>query len=71
MQDLTYQPGVTAWNPVTHQWVDATQHFANVTTERLKKLWDTYDGANSPLGFSGEDIYFELLRRGEGRHCPL
>lgn len=40
-------------------------------TEELKRLWDLYDGTNEPEGVYGEDIHFELNRRGEGQHCAV
>jgi hypothetical protein len=37
----------------------------------LKKLWDAYDGTNSPLGFDGTSIHIELNRRGLGLYCAV
>lgn len=42
-----------------------------VSTERLKALWDEYDGTNEPGGWDGEEIHAELNRRGEGDYCPV
>ena len=33
---------------------------------QVRKLWDEYNGTNSPAGYDGEDIRLELNRRGEG-----
>jgi len=51
--------------------VEARELLKNVSTEQLKKMWDAYDGTNSPLGFSGEDVHMELNFRGEGAYCAV
>lgn len=38
---------------------------------RLRRLWDEYDGSNSPCGFEGEDIHSELNRRSDGEYCAV
>lgn len=42
-----------------------------VSLERLKQLWDEYDGTNLPGGFMGEAVHFELNTRGEGAYCAV
>jgi hypothetical protein len=37
----------------------------------MRRLWDAYDGANHPMGYSGEDIHAELNRRGDGTYCAV
>jgi hypothetical protein len=39
--------------------------------DRLKALWDEYDGGNYPGGFSGELIHLVLNLRGHGDYCPV
>lgn len=39
--------------------------------EQLKRLWDQYDGDNSPDGYEGEEIHLALNLRGHGSYCPV
>lgn len=45
----------------------------HASTEELKALWNAWSGApDEKLGeFDHEAVYFELNRRGEGRHCAV
>ncbi len=41
-----------------------------LTTERLKELWDSYDGAETAdPEICGEDVHYVLNERGEGDYC--
>ena len=42
-----------------------------LSDEALMKLWDEYDGCNTPGGHSGEDIHMELNQRGLGHYCAV
>lgn len=44
---------------------------AGMELSDVRKLWDAYDGTNSPLGFSGEAIHMELNLRGDGLYCAV
>lgn len=37
----------------------------------VKRLWDEYDGLNSPGGYSGEAIHANLCKRGEKDYCAV
>lgn len=53
-------------------WFDADlARLTTMNTPQIKRLWDAYDGCNSPLGISGEAIHCELNRRGHGDYCAV
>lgn len=42
------------------------------TTDHLKRLWDSYDGAETADDeISGEAVHLVLNERGEGRYCAV
>jgi hypothetical protein len=47
------------------------QALSKMSVEHVKRLWDEYDGCNSPEGISGESIHLELNKRGEGAYCAV
>ena len=43
-----------------------------LSTDALKRLWDSYDGAvTSDPEISGEAVHCVLNERGEGRYCAV
>jgi len=45
--------------------------FEKYSDNDLRRLWDEYDGFNTPDGFCGEDIHNEMNRRGNGENCAV
>lgn len=39
--------------------------------DRLKQLWDAWDGSGTVEGYDGEDIHRVLNEKGEGRYCAV
>lgn len=50
---------------------DEKTKLLNMSVEKVRRLWDAYDGTNSPGGIGGEAIHLELNRRGEGWYCAV
>jgi hypothetical protein len=42
-----------------------------LSVDKLKSLWDEYDGANEPSGYLGEDIHYRLNELGYGEYCAV
>lgn len=44
-----------------------------VSTEELKAAWESWGGdpCEKVAGFDFETVFFELNRRGEGKHCAV
>jgi hypothetical protein len=49
----------------------AEQQLMAMPLEKVKALWDAYDGTNAPNGFSGEVIHLVLNKRGHGDYCAV
>lgn len=49
----------------------AEQQLMAMPLDRVKALWDAYDGSNAPNGFEGETIHLVLNKRGEGAYCAV
>lgn len=45
------------------------ERLSKMPLEKVKALWDQYDGTNAPNGFEGEAVHLELNLRGEGCYC--
>lgn len=45
----------------------------HASTEELKAAWDAWSGdpCEKVAGFDFESVFFELNRRGEGKHCAV
>jgi hypothetical protein len=62
---------------VLHDWITEQMRDENLRLLRLRtdddliSLWDQYDGANAPSGFSGEDIHRVMNERGLGEFCVV
>ena len=67
-----------------HAWLEFTQEVRawgkrpgywkakNLTTNELKALWDSYDGAEtSDAEITGEEVHYLLNLRGEGAYCAV
>lgn len=54
-----------------HPWVVERRAMEAMSDAAVKRLWDAYDGTNSPSGFSGEAIHWELNARGHGVYCAV
>lgn len=59
-----------------HKWREpyGTEYARSLSTERLKELWDKYDGIDTSIGddmISGEAIYLVLNERKEGSYCAV
>lgn len=55
-------------------WYRGLDHARTLSTERLKELWDCYDGGDFSIpdeALSGETIHFVLNERGEGAYCAV
>lgn len=49
-----------------------TPRARKLSTEELKRLWDSYDGADTADdAISGEAVHIVLNERGEGRYCAV
>jgi hypothetical protein len=62
---------MTAWLQNDEPLYRDVLRLRSVSLERLKQLWDNYDGTNAPDGFMGEAIHFALNIRGEGAYCSV
>lgn len=54
-----------------HPFPDESARMAPMSDDAVKKLWDAYDGCNSPQGICGEAIHLELNLRGHGEYCAV
>lgn len=59
--------------PVAYLWNAHIQRerLQALTTDKLKELWDRWEGVGEVEGFWGEEIHRELNRRGEGLYCAV
>lgn len=51
-----------------------TDYARTLSTEKLKELWDKYDGSDDTIGddnISGEAIHLVLNERKEGSYCAI
>lgn len=51
-----------------------TDYARTLSTEKLKELWDKYDGIDTSIGddnISGEAIHMILNERKEGSYCAV
>ncbi len=51
-----------------------TEYARTLSTEKLKELWDRYDGSDDTIGddnISGEAIHLVLNERKEGSYCAV
>ncbi|MDB5733199.1 MAG: hypothetical protein JWQ03_3094 [Variovorax sp.] len=64
--------GMMAGIRVMPDWLyDDLLHLSTMTTEEVKRLWDEYDGCNSPAGIDAVAIHEVLNLRGEGDYCAV
>jgi hypothetical protein len=71
LKQLFESMGVRVVDITPHPHDEDRARMADMSDDDVKRLWDAYDGCNSPDGISGEAIHFELNMRGQGRYCAV
>lgn len=78
--NATISPWINAWANMLDEGdriqseFYGTRYARTLTTEKLKALWDLYDGCDRSIGddlISGEAIHTVLNERGEGEYCAV
>lgn len=57
--------------PMSHAFRAELMALDSLPLDRVREIWDEYDGENSPRGFSGEAVHMELNRRNDGGYCAV
>lgn len=72
---------VTPWRVLSHGMADhpgwsddqrrQSRYLNAMPLDRLRALWDDYDGCNEPDGWDGEAIWLALNMVGDGGYCAV
>jgi hypothetical protein len=50
---------------------DRVRRLVAMPDDKVKSLWDRYDGCNAPDGHEGEDIHLALNIKGLSDYCAV